>query len=205
MNSCILFPCYINKQQQISCYCFRLLTNKAPPCVRTGDSICNKCNTGDYNETFSVLLVHCKGNIFLYKTCVLFRWPSRNITKHHFSCPHIPTWIVYSSYMGWIPENGDPIYLNTLRPRQNGRHFADDIFKCIFWSKNTWIPIKISLKFVSYGPINNIPALVQIMAWCRPGNKPLSGPILVRLPTHICVTRPQWVNYDATRVHGVSN
>ena len=38
------------------------------------------------------------------------------------------------------------------------------------------------------------PALVQIMAWRRPGDKPLSGPMMVRLPTHICVTRPQWVN-----------
>ena len=55
-------------------------------------------------------------------------------------------------------------------------------------------PIKISMKFVPRGPINNIPALVQIMAWRRPGGKPLSEPILVRLPTHICVTRPQWVN-----------
>ena len=41
--------------------------------------------------------------------------------------------------------------------------------------------------------INNIPALVQIMAWRRPGDKPLSEPIMVRLPTHICVARPQWV------------
>ena len=52
------------------------------------------------------------------------------------------------------------IRLNTLRPRQNGRHFADDIFKCIFLIENVWIPIKISLKFVPRGPINNIPALV---------------------------------------------
>ena len=34
---------------------------------------------------------------------------------------------------------------NTLRPRQNGRHFADDIFKCIFLIENAWIPIKNSL------------------------------------------------------------
>ena len=47
--------------------------------------------------------------------------------------------------------------------------------------------------FLMQGPINNIPALVQIMAWRRPGDKPLSGPMMVRLPTHICVTRPQWV------------
>ena len=83
---------------------------------------------------------------------------------------------------------GNRTYFNTLRPRQNGRHF-----KWIFLIENVWIPIKISLKSVPQGPINNIPALVQIMAWRRPGDKPLSGPMMVRLPTHICVTRPQWV------------
>ena len=51
-------------------------------------------------------------------------------------------------------------YLTTLRPRQNGRHFADDIFKCIFLNENDWSPVKILLKFVPKGPINNIPALV---------------------------------------------
>ena len=85
------------------------------------------------------------------------------------------------------------IRVNTLRPRQNGRHFADDIFKCIFLNENVWISIKISLKFVPEGPINNILALVQIMAWRRPGDKPLSEPMMVILLTHIHVTRPQWV------------
>ena len=84
--------------------------------------------------------------------------------------------------------------INTLRPRQNGRHFADDIFKCIFLNENVWIPIKLSLKFVPKGPIYNIPALVQIMAWRHPGDKSLSEPMMVNLTTHICVTRPQWVN-----------
>ena len=74
--------------------------------------------------------------------------------------------------------------LNELTPRQNGRHFPDDIFKCIFLSENMWISIKISLKFVPKGTINNIPALVHIMAWRRPGDKPLSEP-LVSLLTHI--------------------
>ena len=82
---------------------------------------------------------------------------------------------------------------NTLMPRQNGCHFPD-IFKCFSMIKNVWISIKISLKFIIKGPVNNIPALVQIMAWRRPGDKPLSEPIVVSLPTHICVTRPQWVN-----------
>ena len=83
--------------------------------------------------------------------------------------------------------------LNTLRPRQNGRHFPDDIFNWIFVNENAWISINISLKFVPSGPINNIAALVQIMAWRRPGDKPLSEPMLVFVPTHIWVTRPQWV------------
>ena len=84
--------------------------------------------------------------------------------------------------------------LNTLRPRQNERHFADDIFKCIFLIENIWNSTNISLRFVRKGRINNISALVQIMAWRRPGDKPLSEPMMVSLPTHICVTRPQWVN-----------
>ena len=86
------------------------------------------------------------------------------------------------------------VYFNTLRPRQNGRHFPDDILKRIFLNGNIWIPIEISLKFVPKGPINNIPALVQIMAWRRPSDKSLSEPMMVTLPTHICVTQPQWVN-----------
>ena len=83
--------------------------------------------------------------------------------------------------------------LNTLRPWQNGRHFADDMFKCIFLNVNVWIPIEISLTFVPKGSINNIPALFQIMVWRRPGDKPLSEPMMVSSLTHICVTRPQWV------------
>ena len=83
---------------------------------------------------------------------------------------------------------------NTLRPRQDGRNFQDDIFKGIFLNENVWIPLKFSLKFVPKGPINNIPVLVQIMVWRRPGDKPLSGPMIVSLLTHICVTRPQWGN-----------
>ena len=91
--------------------------------------------------------------------------------------------------------------INTLRLRQNGRHFADDVFKCIFLNENVWISLKISLKFVPKGPINNIPAMVQIMAWRRPGDKPLSEPMMVSLPTHICVARPQWVKQKRNYPH----
>ena len=84
--------------------------------------------------------------------------------------------------------------LKSLRPRQNGRRFADDTFKRLFFNENVRISIKISLKFLSKGPIYNNPALVQIMAWRRSGDKPLSEPMMFSLLTHICVTRPWWVN-----------
>ena len=90
--------------------------------------------------------------------------------------------------------------VNTLRPRQNGRRFADDTFKHIFLNENVRISIKISLKFVPKGPINNNPSLVQIMAWRRSGDKPLSEPMMVSLLTHICVTRPQWVKRQGTTI-----
>ena len=94
--------------------------------------------------------------------------------------------------------------LNTLRLRHDGHHFADDIFKCIFLYENVWIPIWMSLKFVPKGPINNIPALVQIMAKRRPGDKPLSEPMMVRLPTYVCVTWPQWVNLSSASLISLS-
>ena len=81
-----------------------------------------------------------------------------------------------------------------MRPRQNGRHFPDDILKWIFLNENVWISTEISLKFVPRRQISNILPLVQIMAWRRPGDKPLSESMMVSLLTHICVTRPQWVN-----------
>ena len=97
-------------------------------------------------------------------------------------------------------------HINTLRPRQNGRQFADEILKCIFLNENVWIPIKFSLKFVPKGPINIIPALVQIMAWCHPDDKPLSEPTMLISITHICVTRPQWVKIStAVQIARVSN
>ena len=87
----------------------------------------------------------------------------------------------------------DRVLFNTLRPRQNGRRFADNTLKCIFLNEYVRISFKISLQFVPLGPINNIPALVQLMAWRRPGDKPLSEPMIVSLPMHICVIWSQWV------------
>ena len=78
----------------------------------------------------------------------------------------------------WPFTNIDIIQVNTLMPRQNRRHFADDIFQCISMNQKFCILIQNSLKFVPKVRINNIPALVQKMAWRRSGDKPLSEPML---------------------------
>ena len=59
-----------------------------------------------------------------------------------------------------IFPNFSQFMLTHLLSEQNGRHFPDDIFRCIFVNKNFCILIKISLKFVPMGPIDNDPALV---------------------------------------------
>ena len=67
-----------------------------------------------------------------------------------------------------------------LRPRQYGWYFADNIFKCIFFNENCCVLIKMSLKYICKGPIDNNPSLVQIMAWRRTGDKPLSEAMIAQ-------------------------
>ena len=85
-----------------------------------------------------------------------------------------------------------PRWVNTLRPGQNGRHFANDIFKRIFWNKNYCISIEISLNPIIQFPIINIPPLVKIMAWRRQATSHFLNQSWPSWLTHICVTRPQW-------------
>ena len=88
----------------------------------------------------------------------------------------------------FITETNQPyqwVTVNPLRLKQNGRDFADGILKSIFFNEDVWILIEISLEFVPKCSINDIPALVQIMVWCRPGEKALSEPLVVILLMHI--------------------
>ena len=75
------------------------------------------------------------------------------------------------------------------------RHFQMDFleWKYMYFDK-------ISLKCDPRGPINYILELVQIMVWNRPDDMPLSEPMVVRLPTHVCITRPQWVKNDNANI-----
>ena len=56
----------------------------------------------------------------------------------------------------------------------------DDISKRIILNEKFRILIEILLKFVPKSSIDNNRALVQMMAWCRTGDKPLSKPILTQ-------------------------
>ena len=68
--------------------------------------------------------------------------------------------------------------INTLRARQNGWHFPDDIYKWIFLNESVLIVNTIWLYFVPKGPIDNNTELIQIMAWHQTGAKPLSKPMM---------------------------
>ena len=88
------------------------------------------------------------------------------------------------------------IFVNTLRPRLDRHHFVFVIFKCMFSNKYILILNKMSLKYIPKGPIKDNPALFQMMAWHRPGDKPLFEPMMNILLTFICITQPQWVKAD---------
>ena len=193
------------------------------------------------------------------------RWYEGFVCSTHTRVDVLPDSKVHGAIMGPTWGRQDPVgphighinlaiwvvtcmHVNTLRPRQNVRHFAEDTCKCFFLNANVRIPIKKSLwgcvlsvypfplwwliivisksevwtithclglghetmvcavclsilllKFVLKDPIDDIPALVQIMAWHRPGDMPLSVPMMGRLMTHIGITRG--LNELTSRAH----
>ena len=72
------------------------------------------------------------------------------------------------------------MYLTHLPLDKMAAILADDIFKCVFLNETDRIPIQISLKFVPRSPIGNKPALVQVTACRRSGDKPLHEPMLTQ-------------------------
>ena len=83
-------------------------------------------------------------------------------------------------------QNTNKTQFNSSPPRQNGCHFRNNMFKCIFFNENIWISNKTSLKYIPWDVIDKLSAaLVQIMAWHHPGDKPLSEAMLTQF-TDIC-------------------
>ena len=84
------------------------------------------------------------------------------------------------------------ILVNSSLSEQNGRHFPRGICKCIYMKDKLCILIWIPLKFIPTVPVDNIVALLQIMAWCRTGDKLLSETMLTRLTYALCGIRRRW-------------
>ena len=134
------------------------------PVIKLGQCICNKMPVAK-SECFS------------------FQFPEFDDIYCRYNFVYGQDWVVTSVSIFVQPHW---ILVITLRPRQNGRHFADDVFKCIFLNEIYEFHLRFQLNFVPEVPVNNIPALVQIMAWRRSGDKPLSEPIMGSLLMHIC-------------------
>ena len=71
------------------------------------------------------------------------------------------------------------VLLTQLPPWQNGHHSGRRHVQIHF---REWNPIQMSPKFVPRSPIDNKPALVQVMAWRRTGDKPLHESMLAQFP-----------------------
>ena len=98
--------------------------------------------------------------------CTAFWTKDYNELIHVSSSIKGPVWLWIFFSIGFLMDYCSLI--NTLRQSRNGQNYVEEILKCVFLDENIWISINISLKFMSKGPLNNIPALVQIMAWHRP-------------------------------------
>ena len=96
--------------------------------------------------------VWCLVIAYLWMILVLYLYPYKT-----------PKWSI--RYMFCRTRNMIKGYIKIMKLRQNGCHFADDIFKWIFLNENLWYSNEISLKYVPWGPFNNKLTLFQIKAW----------------------------------------
>ena len=131
-------------------------------------------------------LLYCEFGRFLLNT-IKDMTRNVNVSFAIFIIQHVKSWDMHFqlelSTMGWK-------YLSMWRSQETT---YSHIFTRIFMNEKFCILIRILLKFVAEGPTDNKSALVQVMAWCRTGDKPLSEPLMVSLLTHICITWPPWI------------
>ena len=113
--------------------------------------------------------------------------------KHELSWPAIAVsvtvWLILTNCIKWERLREATyflIYLIHLPLNKMAIILADNIFKCIFLNEKDKILIKISLKLVPRGPIDNKPALVLEMVWRRTGDKPLPEPMMAQF-TDACM------------------
>ena len=108
----------------------------------------------------------CYLSIIISRIVLLFRHPERppmSFTKANFTMQ-----LTFCR----------PCSVDSSSRGQNGPSLADVIFKCIFLNEKFCSLICILLQFVSNGPMDNKPALVQVMVWRRTGERLLPEPLL---------------------------
>ena len=127
----------------------------------------------------------CQLNALQASPVVHFVTPLSCVSLSMNTQPSVPTIILDNDIQACIKIHWGWDRIAPFCRQHIEMHFLE--WKCMDFAK-------ISLKFVPKVQINNMLAFVQIMAWRRPGDKPLSEQILVNLLTHICITRPQWIN-----------
>ena len=119
------------------------------------------CEGGNCN----IASVYISGRIWLYKVAHVYWLPSGLIPS--------------ALFMRAQETLNTSLELTHLPLDKMAAILADDNVKCIFFNENDTILIWISLKFVPRCPIDNIPALVQVMAWHQTIDKPLHDPMLI--------------------------
>ena len=125
------------------------------------------------------------------------RWIPRTKGQLRGKCFHLMTSSWYSQtlfYIFWL-----------LFPGAKWPPFRRRCFRMLFHELKVFYLIDISLKFVPKGPIGKTPVLVQIMAWCRIGDKSLSELNLSRF-AEACGTKWRWIKTFLRQMshHGVS-
>ena len=120
---------------------------------------CYQCSHDTFNWNISSGSSCCKFDV----NCQLYPWkPLKLLQEIQLSTAgffvYNLTWdIPHKTWTHWDQNKMATIFQTTW-------------LKYIFLIETLWISIEISLNFVPKGPTNNILALVQIMAWCWPGD-----------------------------------
>ena len=103
-----------------------------------------------------------------------------NVLDYHAKCNQNRTRIKEKDLTGRLVEESAFCIINSSFAEQNGRHFADDNFECIFEKEKLWISIQMSMNFVPKSSIDNKSLLFKVMVWCQTGGKPLPEPMLAQ-------------------------
>ena len=145
-----------------------------------------------------LVLLTCELNRFIVCIVCVLTWC---ISPEQLSFFCKTQWFIYLFFYPAAQELASAeLHLTHLPLNKMAAILQTIYFRCTFVNETFFILTKISLKFVPKGPIDNNPALVQIMAWCRIGNKPLCEPMLIWFTdAYICDTRgvgggERWVN-----------